>query len=88
MMDTIGEEDSLGICHEAFPLLTFACSGVALQYVFDCMPDGQVVPEILVPGDVPAPLGGFGQMIGVLLLAQGKCIPSRYAVAHHLDVCK
>ena len=59
VMYAVREEDSLGVHQEILPVFAAALSAIVVQYVFDGVPDGQVVAAVLVPGDVTAELGGL-----------------------------
>ena len=87
-MYAVSKEQPLGIYCELLELVAVAVALVVLKYVLHHMPYGQVPLAVLVPMDIASPLGGFGQMVCILFLLQGKLFPSGNGVAHHLKVGK
>ena len=86
MMDAVAEEDALGIHHEGVPVRTFTRTGVIGKDILYRVADREIEAAVLVPGDVPAQLGGFGEMVDVFLLLQAQVLPARDLIAHDAQV--
>jgi hypothetical protein len=86
VVDTVAEENPLRIEFESVPLFTGPFSGIGLEYIFQDMTQGKIPLAILVPCDVPSPLGGFRQMVCVLLLLEGKVVPSGNLIPYDIKV--
>ena len=86
VVDAVGEEQTLGIDCKGFEISALAVAFVVLQDVLHRVADAEVVPAVLVPEDVAAVLGGFGEVVRVLLLFQGEAVPPGDLVSHDLEV--
>ena len=87
-MNTVGKKQPLGIYRKLLELLAVAVTLVVFKNVLHHMAYGQVPLAVLVPVNVTAPLGGFGQMVCILFLLQGKLFPSGNCITHYLKVSK
>ena len=88
MVDAIAEENALGIYGKGFEISRRPIALVFVQDIFKDMADRQVPGAILVPGDIPAVFGRFGQVVGISLLAECQFFPPGDLVAHDLQVGK
>ena len=86
MVYSVAEEHSLGIYEEVGVVSAIPVAIVLFNDVLKYIAHVQIVSAVLVPVDVPAVLGGFAQMVDVLLLSERQVFPSRNPVSHDLDV--
>ena len=88
MMHAVGEEKALGIYQKVLIFSALRINPFRLQDGFHGVTDPEVLLAVLVPEDVPSVLGGFGQVVGILLLPQAQVFPAGNPVPHDLEVCK
>ena len=87
-MDAVGEEHALGIDQEVCVFRGGFVNSFGGQDGFQGVAHAEVLLAVLVPENVTAVLGGFGQVEGVLLLLKGEVFPTGDLVTHDLEVCK
>ena len=88
MVNAVGKEEPFCIHCELVKFLGVTVTLVVFKDVLNHVTYGQVPFAVLVPMDVTAPFGSFGQMEGILFLLQGQLVPAGYGETHHLEVGK
>src|SRR6266498_2977480 len=88
MMDAITEKYPFRIDQKLLVILALLVALVASQNPFDCFPDEQIVPVLLIVENVPSSQSGFGEEIGQFFLLQSQLVETWRLIAQHLYIRK
>ncbi len=86
MMDAAAEPYLLDVGLESLEIGAVAVAAVVGVDILEEVADSEVVDVVLVPEDVAAPEGCFGEIVDQNLLVEGETVEVRHFVAEHFDI--